>query len=414
MPITRKVDRNKYATISLIVSSVICLIPVIILIFYYEGFYDFNLWLEVSPYSRLSLALLATNVVLGVLFGFVIRRHKVVYIASIIGLFLAIVGFGVISFSVCANNFYDLTYFHFTWIFAFMLFFYLVGEAFPKGIYARIYGPVITAALCLVNAAVAISFFRGDSLQTAMARNLTMALIFIVISGVLSLIFLIISLTKKSALATLGSKKVIYDIATKDEIELDDRKSIGSADFSIVPNLYEGFVYKLNDSFYSDIMATITNFYNRCLNEMADVYNRSLDYIQNKEELNSLKKLYARWQEENDDDYEKLVAFAAMLRDARFLSGIDKGNTLVFSFNTCTHDYEPDFDNPDGFRVSIRGYTRNFVSVVNCFDTAKGSVDFDVPSYSVVREYYHNASLDSERDEPGYHLPGTPMLGEDD
>ena len=100
MPLKITVSRKKFAIKATIISSVLCLIPAAIM-----------LALVISknqsashPYFIFSLTLLGINVLLAVLYGFVIRRDKTLYYSVTIALFSSIVILALVGYLTSKAN----------------------------------------------------------------------------------------------------------------------------------------------------------------------------------------------------------------------------------------------------------------------------------------------------------------------
>lgn len=406
MPIKVTVHRMKHLIKSAILSSVFCLVPVLILLIcqiFDNG--TLNLYYQ---YFYFSLAVLGTNLFLELYFGLLARKNKTLYILSTVISFVAIIVLAALGYLL--RNDTHVLLVQIAWASGFLFFFYFIGEALNNSaIHARIWGPLIPLAIGALY--FMLIYNRAWGSFEAMIKSKTIwGTIALVISGVMMTICFIMVFAKKKALNELASTKLAYDRSTSDEDQLDSRKD--GDHLNTIPRIYEGNVYALDE----DCIYGLVDSLNRYRNEYVEALNAMLDYantfISTKEDWDSFKSSYDSYVDSLNKDVERLSDFIKEIAAWRFLD-IDDGKKISIIFSKYRADFEEVNDNST-FYVYFVGFSYD---VSYRFGNGGGkfsrTANFDTPNPRVINIGYHRAEVDHEANEHGYHLPGTPMPEED-
>ena len=392
MPIKRTIYRTKFAIKALIISSIICLIPLVLSIV----LQPFNV-----HYLIFALIVLFLNAGLNMYFTFFGRKNKLIFMISSGALFFIVTLLAVLSYLLQKQtNGYML---QITWGVAAVAFIYLFSEAFPgPSIYMRIWFPIIIVG--------ASALYYLVILKDPNARMIAGTIIFAIIA-ILLLIAFIASLTRKAAHETLGEAKLIYDAETSDESDLSSRRS--STNFTKIPRIYDGNVYGLSRDCVNRLANAIIAYINECIDTINDMLDFAKGAITTVDDYNSFVDEYNGWIKNLNSDRKKMAEFLEKMADDRWLD-IDDGRRIIYSF----YDYsvkDEIIDDKTTFYIRVEGFNRTFSHNNGVFagGKLKRTVSYDSPKLEIVNLGFHKAERDSEADTHGYHLPGTPMPEED-
>ena len=401
MPIKRTIYRTKFAIKALIISSIILLVPLVLSLV----IQPVNI-----PYLIFSIVMLVVNAGLDMYFTFVARKNKLSYILSVVGVFLIVALLAVLGYLLKdASEGFLLQY---AWGVGSLVLIYLITEAFPgPSIYMRIWGPIIPVAFSALYFLFLLVPGPYDSLATTIYNRTSSATYPFILVGLFLFIFFLCALIRKKPYETLGDAKLIYDEATVDEIDLEDRKT--ATKFTKIPRLYEGGIYALSD----DTVYAIANSINAYLNDCIDTINDMLDFakgaIKTVEEYNDFVDDYNRWIKNLNTDRKEMADFLERMAKDRWLD-LDDGRRIIYDF--CNYKVEAeDIDDKTTFYISVGGFSRTYSHNNGIFAGGKLSrtMSYSAPKLNIIKVGYHSAEKDSQREEHGYHPPGTPMPEED-
>lgn len=408
MPLMVTVNRNKFAKKALIISSIV------VGVFFILAILDrFVLKIfDIGPMMfNSAIALLAVNTFYAVLYGFFVKKNKTLYLVSVIATVSLVPVLAIVGFAAKMPIFT-----HTAWLIALYGFFYFMGEAYNNStINARLFGEGIAVFLVFVVDWIISSASGSKTMEQFLAKyaqgHTVTSAIMLGITFIMMIIPFIHIFTRKIALTQIGTAKFFYDTPTNDEEALNSRAKGEKLD--TIPRLYEGDVYAFADVTIERIIQSVKFYLDHCNTAINDLNkfakNYADQYFENVDEWNDYVRTSNNWRDSIQEEAEKFTKFINEIVKHRYLDAIDKGKTFVYHFDEYKFEVKTDGNSNEKFKVKLIGFTRTF-SYKATKGTLKEKAEFDAPDDPWVPKLgFHPAEEDSASNQPGYHLPGTPM-----
>ena len=404
MPLKIKFTKNSFSVKALIISTAICLVHALIF-----GILSLVGNGQVGPdYPIFCYVFLGANVLYAVMYGFVLRHSKVLYVIFTILAFLGVFVTGAMGYLFMTSN--NAIFVHVAWALALMTAYYFLGELLANdSLFIRFYGPGVIHLLGLL-----FVFVLVDKVMISLTANVVIASILLGIAGIFLLImFISVLIAMKDILSKLHCKFVVYDSPTEDESELYDRENF-TTNMDRIPRIYEGDV----SSFTDDVFEGLAKSLEKYLKEGEEALSYVAEYVnggvETQDELNS----FIKWRNSTIDSFNKdakdLQEFIIKMAKHVFLDDVHKGKKFIYDFQKYKIEIKNQSDKDD-FGLSFMGFYKNVsYSFPHGAGTVKSKANFDPPRPSSKKIGYHRAEVDRQVDDPRYFLPGTPMPVEDD
>lgn len=403
MPIKKTAYRGKHAIKTLIIVGSVGLVAVVLSLIIGLAFAG----TVNTTYFGFALTFMLVNAAFAAYFGFVARRNKALYLASIITLFVASEILGPIG--ILTDT---LLLIHVGWLLPITLFFYVLGEIYNDGsINARFIGAIAAAVVGTL-----ILVWPAIDTSGRTAGRIIGIIVYIAAAALMLGYFIafLVSYSRKVKKETLdlGGSKFAYDVPTTDESVLDSRANTTEIkELAEIPNIYEGPVWRIDDNGIQNIATYIHNYINECVSTINYMLSLAKSRISSVEDYNDFVKQYNTWIDNLNDDQEKMIDFLKKIANSYFLE-LDYGTCIEFNF--YSYEIKREYGEEEGkFFVRFSGFSRTFHHPKAAF--GKDKVEFSISSeyWNITKAGYHTKKEDSMANEHGYHLPGTPMPEED-